>query len=64
MAKAVVPLDRFVEKFGPVDDDRVHLRLRELAGAFLKESAAERDREREKERKKDEVIPAPGPDRP
>lgn len=68
MAKAVVPVDRFIEKFGPIDDDQVHLRLRELAAGFLKEREAERDRdrdrEREKERKKDEITPAPGPGRP
>jgi nanoRNase/pAp phosphatase (c-di-AMP/oligoRNAs hydrolase) len=38
MAKAVVPWDRFVAKFGDLGDAEVTLRLKEMASTFLRET--------------------------
>ena len=45
MAKAVVPLGRFQEKFGPLEDGAVTAKIAELAEAFLHEPAGEKKRE-------------------
>jgi nanoRNase/pAp phosphatase (c-di-AMP/oligoRNAs hydrolase) len=49
MAKAVVPVDRFTGKFGPIDAEAVHARLREMVTQFLKETPPDRERERKRE---------------
>jgi nanoRNase/pAp phosphatase (c-di-AMP/oligoRNAs hydrolase) len=49
MAKAVVPVDKFVEKFGPVEPGIVHAKLRDMASVFLKETPADREREKRRE---------------
>jgi nanoRNase/pAp phosphatase (c-di-AMP/oligoRNAs hydrolase) len=49
MAKAVVPIDRFIEKFGPLEPGIVHAKLREMAAVFLKETQSDKERERRRE---------------
>jgi nanoRNase/pAp phosphatase (c-di-AMP/oligoRNAs hydrolase) len=49
MAKAVVPTERFVEKFGPLEPGIVHGKLREMATIFLRETPADREREKRRE---------------
>jgi nanoRNase/pAp phosphatase (c-di-AMP/oligoRNAs hydrolase) len=51
MAKAVVPMERFLEKFGPLDPAAVGPKIRELATIFLRENQPERE-------KRKEVVPA------
>jgi nanoRNase/pAp phosphatase (c-di-AMP/oligoRNAs hydrolase) len=53
MAKAIVPMERFLEKFGPLEPGEIQGKIRELALTFLRESQPE------KERKKDAREPAP-----
>jgi len=45
MAKAVVPMDRFAEKFGPLEPEQVNARIRELAATFLRESQPDKKKE-------------------
>jgi nanoRNase/pAp phosphatase (c-di-AMP/oligoRNAs hydrolase) len=47
MAKAVVPMDRFLQKFGPLEPHEINGRIRELAIAFLRDSQADRERKKE-----------------
>ncbi|MCL4847126.1 MAG: DHH family phosphoesterase [Acidobacteria bacterium] len=42
MAKAVVPWDRFVEKYGDLPPAGIHDRLREMAERFLKDTGGEK----------------------
>ncbi|MGE3842378.1 MAG: bifunctional oligoribonuclease/PAP phosphatase NrnA [Vicinamibacterales bacterium] len=59
MAKAVVPVDRFMAKFGALEPDMIHARLRDMAATFLKENQSDREREKERERdrRKDALVP-------
>ena len=50
MAKAVVPMEKFLAKFGVRQPGEIGPKLRELAMAFLRENQADRDRKREPER--------------
>ena len=47
MAKAVVPMERFLEKYGPLAPDEINGKIRELVLAFLHESPPDKDRKRE-----------------
>jgi len=49
MAKAVVPVERFVDKFGPLEPAIVHAKLRDIASIFLSETAPEKDKDRKRE---------------
>ena len=44
MAKAVVPLERFEEKYGKLDDKQMAARLREMVEQFLRESGTEKEK--------------------
>jgi nanoRNase/pAp phosphatase (c-di-AMP/oligoRNAs hydrolase) len=50
MAKAVVPVEKFIQKFGPLEPGIVHARLREMATVFLKENQSEREKDKERKR--------------
>jgi nanoRNase/pAp phosphatase (c-di-AMP/oligoRNAs hydrolase) len=50
MAKAVVPLDKFLAKFDVRDHAAIGPKLRELAMAFLRETQADRERKRDADR--------------
>jgi nanoRNase/pAp phosphatase (c-di-AMP/oligoRNAs hydrolase) len=45
MAKAVVPLERFREKFGPLEGPAITARIAEMAEVFLHEAPGDRKRE-------------------
>jgi hypothetical protein len=45
MAKAIVPLERFREKFGDLKGEEITAKIAELAETFLHEPAAEKRRE-------------------
>ncbi|MBA2303888.1 MAG: hypothetical protein H0W08_14815, partial [Acidobacteria bacterium] len=45
MAKAVVPIDRFRQKFGDLDGRAMTEKIAELAAQFLHETAPEKKRE-------------------
>jgi nanoRNase/pAp phosphatase (c-di-AMP/oligoRNAs hydrolase) len=47
MAKAVVPLERFTEKYGDLDDAQMAAKLREMVEQFLHEPTTDRDRKKE-----------------
>jgi hypothetical protein len=47
MAKAVVPWDRFVEKYGNLTDAEVTLRLKEMASTFLRETQPAPERKKD-----------------
>jgi hypothetical protein len=47
MAKAVVPMRAFREKFGDLDAEGITARLRELAAQFLRESTPVAEKKRE-----------------
>jgi nanoRNase/pAp phosphatase (c-di-AMP/oligoRNAs hydrolase) len=49
MAKAVVPAEKFVEKFGSLEPAALQAKLREMATVFLKETQGDKDKERKKE---------------
>ena len=44
MAKAVVPMARFQEKFGPLEGPAISLRIAEMAEQFLHEAVGPRSR--------------------
>jgi hypothetical protein len=45
MAKAVVPVEKFREKFGDLQASEVTARIAEMAEQFLREAAAEKKKE-------------------
>jgi hypothetical protein len=45
MAKAVVPIERFRQKFGDLSGPDISLKIAELAEVFLHEPAAEKKKE-------------------
>jgi nanoRNase/pAp phosphatase (c-di-AMP/oligoRNAs hydrolase) len=47
MAKAVVPVEKFTAKFGPLDRDTMQPKLRELVQVFLRENQPEKDRRKD-----------------
>jgi nanoRNase/pAp phosphatase (c-di-AMP/oligoRNAs hydrolase) len=47
MAKAVVPMARFLEKFGPLDAGAIGPKLRELAMTFLHDAPSDKERKRD-----------------
>jgi hypothetical protein len=47
MAKAVVPWDRFRQKFGDLSGSEVTARIAEMAEQFLHEAAVEKDKKKE-----------------
>ncbi len=47
MAKAVVPIDRFRQKFGDLTGAAITARIAEMAEQFLHEPATEKDRKKE-----------------
>ena len=47
MAKAVVPMGRFREKFGDLDDKQMTAKLREMVEQFLREPNSEKDKKKE-----------------
>jgi nanoRNase/pAp phosphatase (c-di-AMP/oligoRNAs hydrolase) len=47
MAKAVVPMERFVEKFGTTAPDQIGPKIRDLATIFLGETQPDREKKRE-----------------
>jgi nanoRNase/pAp phosphatase (c-di-AMP/oligoRNAs hydrolase) len=51
MAKAVVPIERFRQKFGDLSGVGISARIGDLAEQFLKEPAADKDRDRDKDKK-------------
>jgi nanoRNase/pAp phosphatase (c-di-AMP/oligoRNAs hydrolase) len=50
MAKAVIPMDKFLTRFGVQQSAGIAPKLRELATTFLREGQPDRDRRREPER--------------
>jgi nanoRNase/pAp phosphatase (c-di-AMP/oligoRNAs hydrolase) len=50
MAKAVVPMEKFLARFDVLQPGDIAAKLRELAMAFLRENQSDRDRKREPER--------------
>ena len=47
MAKAVVPIEKFREKFGDLEGPAITARIAEMAEQFLHEPAAEKDKKKE-----------------
>ena len=47
MAKAVVPMERFLEKFGPLEPSAIGPKIRELATIFLHENQPEKEKRKE-----------------
>jgi nanoRNase/pAp phosphatase (c-di-AMP/oligoRNAs hydrolase) len=57
MAKAVIPLARFREKFGPLTADEINDKILELAAQFLKESGEKRKEPRDGGRPETRIEP-------
>jgi hypothetical protein len=61
MAKAVVPLHRFAEKFGASETSKMNELIRSLADQFLHDTNGGDKDKKDKDRDRDKKEPAPVP---